>query len=433
MLTHTAPAHHFCFISFPTLPMAESINLYTFENNTVFSIFGKGLKLNTSDDVQEFVDTILQMDALEVICLSGNTIGVEAAQSLAAALKTRPTLKRALLSDIFTGRLLSEIPLALKALCDAFEETQLIELDLSDNAFGPAGAEPLIDFLSNTKTLQHLRLNNNGLGIGGGTMIAKALQAWADKCKAENRISTLHTVICGRNRLEDGSAPSLGAAFAAHGTLRVVRMPQNGIRPTGIKRLVTGLRACEHLEHLDLQDNTFTAKGAKALSQSISSWPKLQVLNVGDCLLSHRGGLTLAGALNNGHVKNLTRLNLQYNEIRGDAILVLAEAVRTHLKDLEHLELNGNQFDPEMREAQSLIDALAVWSHGDALDDLDDMEEVDSEEEEDEEDETSSDEEEDKDELVKKAEANEKKEPVARGDDSKAEQELVSQLEKTHI
>ncbi|KAI9253990.1 hypothetical protein BDA99DRAFT_548230 [Phascolomyces articulosus] len=370
------------------------------------------------------------MDRLEVIRLSGNTIGVEAAESLAAALKTKSTLKRALLSDIFTGRLLSEIPLALKALCDAFEENPLIELDLSDNAFGPAGAEPLIDFLSNTKTLEILRLNNNGLGIGGGTMIAKSLQAWADKCKAENRTSTLHTVICGRNRLEDGSAPSLGLAFAAHGTLKVVRMPQNGIRPKGISQLVQGLRTCQQLEHLDLQDNTFTAKGAKALSKSIPSWPQLQILNVSDCLLSKRGGLALANALNDGHIKQLTHLHLQYNEIRSDAILVLAEAVRTHLKELQHLELNGNQFDPEMRETQELIDALAVWSHENALDDLDDMEEVDSEEEDDEEDETDS---EDEDELVKKAESNEKKEPLVQNDDSKEEQELVSQLEKTHI
>ncbi|KAI8148489.1 hypothetical protein BJV82DRAFT_506718 [Fennellomyces sp. T-0311] len=368
------------------------------------------------------------MDRLEEIRLSGNTIGVEAAESLAAALKAKSTLKRALLSDIFTGRLLSEIPQALKALCDAFEENPLIELDLSDNAFGPAGAAPLIDFLSNTKTLQILRLNNNGLGIGGGTMIAKALQAWADKAKAENRVSTLHTVICGRNRLEDGSAPSLGLAFAAHGTLKEVRMPQNGIRPSGIAQLVKGLRVCEHLEHLDLQDNTFTAKGGKALAKSISSWPKLQVLNVGDCLLSKRGGLALADALNRGHNTGLTHLHLQYNEIRADAIQVLAEAVRQHLKELKHLELNGNQFDPEMREAQALIDALAVWSHESALDDLDDMEEVDSEEEDDEEDETD-----EEDELVQKAEANEKKEPLVGRGDSKVEDELVSQLEKTHI
>jgi Ran GTPase-activating protein 1 len=41
--------------------------------------------------------------------------------------------------------------------------------------------------------------------------------------------SSLHTVICGHNRLEDGSALAWAEAFAAHGTLVEVHLPQNGI------------------------------------------------------------------------------------------------------------------------------------------------------------------------------------------------------------
>lgn len=46
----------------------------------------------------------------------------------------------------------------------------LVELDLSDNAFGPLGVEGLVELLKSSScyTLQELRLNNNGLGIGGG-------------------------------------------------------------------------------------------------------------------------------------------------------------------------------------------------------------------------------------------------------------------------
>lgn len=50
-------------------------------------------------------------------------------------------LKRALWSDIFTGRLREDIPPALKALCNAMQvaNARLLELDLCDNAFGPVG------------------------------------------------------------------------------------------------------------------------------------------------------------------------------------------------------------------------------------------------------------------------------------------------------
>lgn len=47
---------------------------------------------------------------------------------------------------------------------------QLVELDLSDNAFGPNGVEGIIDLLKSKTcyTLKELRLNNNGLGTTGG-------------------------------------------------------------------------------------------------------------------------------------------------------------------------------------------------------------------------------------------------------------------------
>jgi Ran GTPase-activating protein 1 len=46
---------------------------------------------------------------------------------------------------------------------------QLRELDLSDNAFGQIGAESIEHFLTSSSafTLQTLKMNNNGLGIGG--------------------------------------------------------------------------------------------------------------------------------------------------------------------------------------------------------------------------------------------------------------------------
>jgi len=46
----------------------------------------------------------------------------------------------------------------------------LVELDLSDNAFGPNGMIGLTEFLrsSSCYSLRELRLNNNGLGIQGG-------------------------------------------------------------------------------------------------------------------------------------------------------------------------------------------------------------------------------------------------------------------------
>jgi len=62
-------------------------------STTTFTIEGRGLKLQTADDVKEFVEKIEGMDALENVILSGNTFGVEACRALAAALAKKPLLK----------------------------------------------------------------------------------------------------------------------------------------------------------------------------------------------------------------------------------------------------------------------------------------------------------------------------------------------------
>src|SRR5690554_4973088 len=62
-------------------------------SNNTFTIEGRGLKLDSAADVQEFIDTISGMDELENVILSGNTFGVEACRALAAALAKKPLLK----------------------------------------------------------------------------------------------------------------------------------------------------------------------------------------------------------------------------------------------------------------------------------------------------------------------------------------------------
>lgn len=52
----------------------------------MFSIAGQTLKLNSAKDVQEITSKLKEMEHLEDITLSGNTLGVEAAESIAASL-----------------------------------------------------------------------------------------------------------------------------------------------------------------------------------------------------------------------------------------------------------------------------------------------------------------------------------------------------------
>lgn len=274
------------------------------------------------------------------------------------------------LADIFTGRLISEIPQALSALCDSLiSHESLVELDLSDNAFGGRCAEPMVPFLSQNIYYQVFKLNNNGLGIAGGKLVSGAILECARKAEAAGLPkSNLRVVVCGRNRLENGSAPNWAEAFAAHKGLKEVRMPQNGIRMEGISALAKGLSACEELESLDFQDNTATRTGTRAIVAELPKWKALKKLNLSDCLISNAGGIALAESLAAGSNKELKELKLQYGEFDKRTVELLTEAVSQHLTELEVLELNGNRFDAEDECVEKLREALALHGHDDALD-----------------------------------------------------------------
>ncbi|KAK4985564.1 Ran GAP Rna1 [Elasticomyces elasticus] len=329
----------------------------------VFSLEGRGLKLDTAADIEAHIGALREDDGVEEVQFHGNTLGVEACEALAKVLESKMSLQIANLADIFTARLLSEIPPALSALLTSLLTLpQLHTINLSDNAFGLKTVAPLQSFLSQHTPLQHLILNNNGLGPAAGTLVAEALTSLATKKeearKAGEQVLDLETVVCGRNRLENGSMEAWARAYQAHKNMRSVKMVQNGIRQEGISYLLqNGLSQCTKLQVLDLQDNTFTSMGARALSDVVGRWTGLQELGVGDCLLGAKGGTYLANALKAGSNKSLEILRLQYNEIDAKSLEQLSHAASS-LPQLRRIELNGNKFSDEDAALERLKELL---------------------------------------------------------------------------
>ncbi|KAF2480495.1 hypothetical protein BDY17DRAFT_193782 [Neohortaea acidophila] len=416
----------------------------------VFSLRGQALKLDTAADLHKHTQALEASSDVEEIHLEGNTIGVEASQALARILETKTTLQYANLADIFTGRLLAEIPQALDALLTALLKCpKLHTVNLNDNAFGLNTVEPLRPFLSRHTPLQHLFLNNNGLGPAAGTLVAEALEQLAGR-KAEARkegksVPDLETVVCGRNRLETGSMAAWVKAYQANDKVKTVKMVQNGIRQEGVAQLLQhGLSSCVQLEVLDLQDNTFTVLAGQTLANVVERWTKLKELGVGDCLLSARGGRLLGDALAKGGNKNLEVLRLQYNEIDGKGLTALVTAASgSGLPRLRRVELDGNTFSEELPEVAQFEEILRKRKEDQAdeypgVDEDDDeawgisVEDMEDEDESEEEaDEAEDEEDEEQAKIVKDAEIAED-EPVAQTKDKEVD-ELADVLGKTEL
>ncbi|KAF2405204.1 ran GTPase activating protein 1 [Trichodelitschia bisporula] len=411
----------------------------------VFSLEGKGLKLDTAEDIAPHIESLKDNTDVEEVHFLGNTLGIGASQALAEVLKTNKNLKVANFADVFTGRLLAEIPLALDALLQALLTLpDLHTVNLSDNAFGLNTQAPLVSFLSEHTPLEHLILNNNGLGPHAGILIADALTRLAAK-KKEAGAAPLRTVVCGRNRLENGSMEAWARAYAAHSDVTHIKMVQNGIRQEGVSHLLkVGLKEARGLRVLDLQDNTFTAMGARALSDIIHEWEELRELGVGDCLLSARGGRMLGEALQAGKNSNLEVLRLQFNDIDAKGLKSLVTAADDHLPNLRRVELNGNKFNEDDSSVDALRDTLLERrkERGPPLDEgehddwgLDELDELDDESEDEEEEVSGEEEEEEKEEVREKEveRADEAEQENVALEESQSVDDLAEQLSKTGI
>ncbi|XP_010173372.1 ran GTPase-activating protein 1 [Antrostomus carolinensis] len=368
------------------------------------SFKGQSLKLNTAEDAEEVIKQIEEFDGLEALRLEGNTVGVEAAKVIAKALEKKSELKRCHWSDMFTGRLRSEIPPALISLGDALVTAgaQLVELDLSDNAFGPDGVRGFETLLKSPAcyTLQELKLNNCGMGIGGGKILAAALKEGHRKSSAQGKPLALKIFVAGRNRLENDGATALAEAFGIIGTLEEVHMPQNGINHPGITALAQAFAINPLLKVINLNDNTFTEKGAVAMAETLKALRQIEVINFGDCLVRSKGAVAIADAVKEG-LHKLKELNLSFCEIKRDAALTVAEAIEDKA-ELEKLDLNGNCLGEEgCEQLQEILEGFNMAAVLGSLSDDEGEEEDDEEEEEEEEDEEDEEEEEEEQQQLK--------------------------------
>jgi Ran GTPase-activating protein 1 len=170
------------------------------------------------------------------------------------------------------------------------------------------------------------------------------------------RKPALEEFCAGRNRLEDMGAAALGHLFGEMKSLKKVALPQNRINAEGFMALFAGLEQNPDLQWIEVNDNCLSDESAfTSLSRTVGCLQYLSVLNIGDSLLGDAGALLLLLALHSSN-PHLLQLNLQYNELKSEA--VGEELVRLVLEkeDLELLNIKGNDFT--FRTKDKIVEGL---------------------------------------------------------------------------
>eukprot|EP01129_Flabellula_baltica_P000769 TRINITY_DN10727_c0_g1_i1.p1 TRINITY_DN10727_c0_g1~~TRINITY_DN10727_c0_g1_i1.p1 ORF type:complete len:344 (-),score=122.95 TRINITY_DN10727_c0_g1_i1:20-1051(-) len=307
----------------------------------LYKVEGQGKIFDDNSDlIGELVTELTEADFQKIV-LGGHSYGVDACEAIAQVLQQKEELKECDFSDIFTGRLRSEIPKCVTDLSNALLDKELDLLDFSDNAFGPDGAESVAPLLVQNRNLKVLKLNNNGLGPEGGKIIAAALgDDSVGPCQLEVFIS-------GRGRLENEGCAAVAEAFEKVTTLKEVRIPQNGIYKEGLTAILKAFLNNPDLEVIDFYDNNISG-GIDALATALKSLKKLKELNLGDCYLKADDSKQVVEALREN--ETLEILDMTYAEVNDETIMLLVEVLENK-PNLKKLELNGNHLKDEGKSA----------------------------------------------------------------------------------
>jgi uncharacterized protein (TIGR02996 family) len=137
--------------------------------------------------------------------------------------------------------------------------------------------------------------------------------------------------------------------------LQTLDLHGNHITPQGVSILTSGA-APTRLRTLDLSDNPIGDAGAKHLARW-AGLASVRVLRLAGCGLTASGATAIADSR---HLRNLTQLNLQRNEIRGPGVAALLHHDVPWLKHLALLDLCGNRIGGQgARELTVAAPALA--------------------------------------------------------------------------
>ncbi|XP_072301409.1 NACHT, LRR and PYD domains-containing protein 12-like isoform X2 [Eucyclogobius newberryi] len=223
-----------------------------------------------------------------------------------AFLKLLPVIKasnKAILSSCFLSS--SCCDHLSSAICS--ESSNLRHLDLSDNDIQDSGVEQLCSGLKSAPCrLEDLILRSCSLSSSCSGPLTSVL------CSESSSLTHLDI---SANDLKDSGVEQLSCGLkSTHCRLKTLSLSACKLSQSCCASLASVLKS-SCLTHLDLSYNNLKDPGVELLCLGLKSAPcRLETLGLSGCLVSEKGGATLASALNSAHTP-LKELDLNYNHI----------------------------------------------------------------------------------------------------------------------
>lgn len=275
------------------------------------------------------------------------------------------------LSDMIASQLTEQGLKVLQTICDAFADSELVDVNLSDNAVGEQGAKYCKTVLSKS-SLKRLEMCNMGLAAETMKDIVDILTAdeyGNGSCIAE-RMTKIHFY---NNMSGPGGCREFARILEKSRELVDVRFSSTRARKEGTDIFISALDACladgrnTNISRLDLCDNNFGSKAAQeALFRALASTTNLTYLNLSDCELGDDGVKKVCHALFDSD-SSLEHLNLSANEVTKKGAKHIAEFIRD-CEALKVLRLEDNELTS--RGVMQLAKAFHIGDDGSAIEEI---------------------------------------------------------------
>jgi Ran GTPase-activating protein 1 len=242
------------------------------------------------------------------------------------------------LSDMIASQLTDSGLKVLRTICDAFADSELVEVNLSENAIGEQGAESCMTVL-NKPSLRRLSLCNNGLAAETMADIADMLtnDEYGYGCIAE-KLTKIHFF---NNMSGPIGCREFARILEKSKELMDVRFSSTRARQEGTNILARALKTCltggrnPSLQKLDLCDNHFDSCESQIdLCEALAATKHLTYLDLSDCELGDDGVQEVCCSLSKSDAQ-LEHLDLGSNELTGQG----AEHVANYIRDCAALRV----------------------------------------------------------------------------------------------
>ena len=210
----------------------------------------------------------------------------------------------------------------------------LTKLYINSNRITDAAADGIRIALSYNTQLQELDISNNWFGVRGIMKIAKGLQ----------NISTLKKLYMSNCYITHEAAEDISIVLAHNRQLQEFDISKNTLQAKGFLKIAKALQDIYALKKLNISENYITEVAAESITHIVYRNVHLQQLILGFNGFASGGIVKISVALCN--LTDLRALQIEQNEIDDKATYSIAKAISSSTK-LEKFSCSGNHFTTE--------------------------------------------------------------------------------------